>query len=176
MPLYHWEVCLEADPSARYIPFDGQAPGSVFGKHSIRLGCENDYPHAKKYALSIFPLARIVAVYETNILGDRIRQVEALKDSPELAIRDKAITNLHYHEGQFRQFFTSPFEQYAEHIGKPFTVVKETRPGKPETDESEAEDDMYLIRFEDGTEIEAFGHEVCVLDYEKCLPKFETPA
>ena len=76
MTLFHWEVCLEADKSAQYIPFDGQAPGSVVGKHSIRLGCENDYSYAKEYALSIFPLARIVAVYETNILGDRIRQIE----------------------------------------------------------------------------------------------------
>lgn len=91
-------------------------------------------------------------------------------DSPEIARRDRAITVLYYREGQFRQFFTSPFQQYAEHVGKPFTVVREIRPLTLATDETEGEDDMYLIRFEDGTEIEAFGHEVCVLDYEQCLP------
>jgi len=35
---------------------------------------------------------------------------------------------------------------------------------------------MYLIRLEGKIEIEAFGHEVCVLDYENCVPKLETPA
>jgi len=99
-----------------------------------------------------------------------------MTDSPEIARRDSRITALNYHEGKFRKFFTSPFQQHAAHVGKSFQMVKEIRPIKLETDESEAEDDMYLIRFEDGTEIEAFGHEVCVLDYEKCVPKLETPA
>lgn len=94
------------------------------------------------------------------------------QDTPEMAKRDAAITSLHYHEGQFRQFFTSPFKQYAEHIGKPFTVVKQIREMKCAPENEDGEDDMYLIRFEDGTEIEAFGHEVCVLQYDKCFPDF----
>lgn len=94
-----------------------------------------------------------------------------MMDSPEIAQRDKAITVLNYHEGNFRQYFTSPFEQYASHVGKPFIVVEQTQFSKPETEDSDPLEDMYLIRFEDGTEIEAFGHEVCVLEYDKCLPK-----
>lgn len=93
-------------------------------------------------------------------------------DSEEKAKRDAAITVLHYKEGQFRQFFTSPFVEYKERIGQRFTVVREIRPAKLPTEEEEGEDDMYLIRFEDGTEIDAFGHEVCILNYEKCHPRF----
>jgi len=91
-------------------------------------------------------------------------------DSPEIAKRDRVITTLHYENDQFRQFFTSPFDQYAEHVGKAFTVIKKTQEFKNATDHEEGKEDMYLIRFEDGTEIEAFGHEVCILDYEKCYP------
>lgn len=92
-------------------------------------------------------------------------------DSTQQAQRDAKISSFDYQEGVFRQFFTTPFEQYAEHIGKQFEVVKQTRPGQDETDKQEAEDDMYLIRFLDGLEIDTFGHEVCVLNYDKCLPK-----
>lgn len=91
-------------------------------------------------------------------------------DSSEKAMRDRVITNLDYHEGQFRQFFTSPFEQYAEYIGEPFTVIRQIRELQLPTEDMDGEDDMYLIRFADGTEIEAFGHEVCILNYERCLP------
>jgi len=94
-----------------------------------------------------------------------------MKDSPEIAHRDKIITVLNYHEGQFREFFTSPYRQYAEHIGKPFHVVKKIQPSKEETENSDGQEVMYLIRLEGKIEIEAFGHEVCVLDYENCVPK-----
>lgn len=97
-----------------------------------------------------------------------------MTDSKELAIRDSKITCFDYHEGLFREFFTSPYEQYAPRIGQKFSVVEQLRPSKEETETSEAEDDMYKIRFEDGEEISVFGHEVCQLIYEKCKPVFES--
>lgn len=95
-------------------------------------------------------------------------------DSPELAIRDKIITSLHYKEGVFRKFFTSPFQEFKRFVGKPFIVLNQIRPLKIETDDSEAEDDMYQIQFDDGTIIDAFGHEICQLEYQKCSPKLDT--
>jgi hypothetical protein len=70
----------------------------------------------------------------------------------------------HYVPGVFRERFVSPFEQYADRVGQRFTVVRQTQALKPAADEEDGAEDMYLIRFEDGTEIEAFGHEVCVWD------------
>jgi hypothetical protein len=96
-------------------------------------------------------------------------------DTAERAKADSRITVLDYDDTKFRGFFTSPFDQYAEHIGKPFTVVRQIRPLKLATDEEEGEDDMYEIRFEDGTTIEVFGHEVCILHYDKCK-RCEDPA
>lgn len=74
--LKHWEVLLKADYSRTgYIPFAGDYPGSTRDYHIIRLGTEQDYPHAIEWALGIFPEAKVVEVWETNILCDRIRQV-----------------------------------------------------------------------------------------------------
>ena len=92
----------------------------------------------------------------------------AFQDSPKRAKEDQFITVLHYMEGVFRSHFTSPFEQYHKHVGKPFTVLHRIRPSRAESSRHDAEDDMYMIRFADGTEIEAFGHEVCILNYAKC--------
>lgn len=93
-----------------------------------------------------------------------------MQDSAEKAIRDRVIRYFDYKDGVFRRFFTSPFEQFAQHVGKPFVVVKQTRALKLATDDECGEDDMYFIRFDDGVMIEAFGHEVCVLNYGKCIP------
>ena len=90
-------------------------------------------------------------------------------DSPEKAKADSALTVLSYQEDQFRQFFTSPFDQYKDRIGQSFTVF-----GHDEKAEKEVVADggnfeeMYLIRFEDNTEITAWGHEVCLLNYDEC--------
>lgn len=65
-----------------------------------------------------------------------------------------------YVPGEFRERFVSPYEQYADRIGQPFTVV-ETVPADPDDEESVA---MYRIRFEDGEVIEAWGEEVCIED------------
>jgi hypothetical protein len=62
--------------------------------------------------------------------------------------------------GVFRERFVSPYEQYADRIGQKFAVVKQTQELAPDADEPQ--EDMYLIRFEDGTEITAWGIEVCV--------------
>jgi hypothetical protein len=90
------------------------------------------------------------------------------QDSPEQAQADARLTELAYDDGKFRSFFTTPFSQYKEHIGKHFVVVKQTRELKLSTEDEDGEDDMYLIRFDDGVEIEAWGHEVCVLDCSRC--------
>ncbi len=89
------------------------------------------------------------------------------RDSPEYARSDRTIHRFDYKPGVFRSFFTTPFEQYKEHLGEHFTVVKQLPDS--EAEEGGQGEDMYLIRFDDGTEIEAWGHEVCVLNYRKCL-------
>lgn len=96
--------------------------------------------------------------------------VAKFKDSVDKAKRDRQITTLHYHEGVFREFFTTPYSDQSKHVGKKFDVIIQTR--KSGMEDGEHVDDMYLIRFEDGTEIQAYGHEVCVLDYERCHPVF----
>jgi len=71
-----------------------------------------------------------------------------------------------YTPGNFRQTFRTPFEQYAHRIGHKFTVVKEYTheelfgPGGL-LEGWEEGDTMYRIRFEDGSEIVAWGEEVC---------------
>jgi hypothetical protein len=91
--------------------------------------------------------------------------LDVFVDTPEQAEKDRSITNLDYEPGVFRRYFTSPFDQYKERIGQAFTVL-----GRDEEAEAglENHEDMYRIRFEDGTEITAWGHEVCVLNYENC--------
>jgi hypothetical protein len=93
---------------------------------------------------------------------------EKFVDTPDKAKQDAALTSLDYKHGEFRKYFTSPYDQYKEHIGKAFTVIRQTQSLKLATDEEEGKDDMYLIKLETGEEIEAFGHEVCVLNYSKC--------
>lgn len=61
-----------------------------------------------------------------------------------------------YADGNFRQTFRSPFEQYQHRIGHAFTVV-----GSWVNNELEEPEIMYRIRFEDGAEIDAWGMEVC---------------
>lgn len=97
-----------------------------------------------------------------------------MQDSKELAIRDAQIRNFEYTPGVFRQYFTSPFNQYEDYVGKPFKVLRIIRPLTPSTENSDGEDDMYSIEFTDcGTKIDAYGHEVCQLKYESCFPIFE---
>lgn len=88
-------------------------------------------------------------------------------DSAEQAGDDALFTRFDYHEDQFRRFFTTPYEQFKAFIGKPFTVVNRLKNSEDAAGgEGEA---MYRIRFDaDGAEINAYGHEVCVLDYGKC--------
>lgn len=56
-----------------------------------------------------------------------------------------------------RSTFASPYEQYAERRGEPFTLLGEI-PAEGHHDEECSP--MYLIRFDDGTEIEAWPEEV----------------
>ena len=91
-------------------------------------------------------------------------------DSPKQAHRDTKIQNFHYEDKVFRQFFTTPFEQYKTYVGESFEVVRQIQELKFATDDEDGEDDMYVIRFNDGVEIEAYGHEICQLDYDKCTP------
>jgi len=89
-----------------------------------------------------------------------------MKDSPEQAKADAALTVFDYYPGVFRKYFTSPFEQYADRVGQPFTVLRSLQDEGMDGDEWV--EDMYTIRFEDGEEIEAWGHEVCELRSEAC--------
>lgn len=76
--LTHWEITLEADPT-RYIPFRGDYPGAVRGRHVLRYGTERDQSHAVRWALEVFPLAKVVEVWETTILGRRLQQMPVTK-------------------------------------------------------------------------------------------------
>lgn len=97
-----------------------------------------------------------------------------MQDSKELAIRDAQIRSFEYNPGVFRKYFTSPFNQYKDFVGKPFKVLKTIQPLIPETENFDTEETMYHIEFTDcNTKIDAFGHEVCQLQYELCIPKFE---
>lgn len=66
-----------------------------------------------------------------------------------------------YTVGNFRKTFRTPFLEYAHRIGHNFTVIRELT--DKEKDLEDNSDLMYLIRFEDGSEIVAWGEEVCEL-------------
>ena len=65
---------------------------------------------------------------------------------------------INYEKAGFRTLFCSPFEQYTQHVGKPFRVIRYMADKVLPLDEPE---DMYLIEI-DGQEIEAWGYEVCM--------------
>lgn len=65
---------------------------------------------------------------------------------------------VNYTPGNFRKTFRTPFEQYAHRIGHEFKVVRELSTEEKNLDVDEP---MYLIRFGDGSEIVAWGEEVC---------------
>lgn len=125
----------------------------------VLLGCNPSYKLRHTKGL----------IGKSRVLKRWLREIAAaFQDSPERAKQDRRLTNLHYEPGCFRSFFTTPFEQYAEHVGKRFVVLQHTLKGHPETDTKEAQEDMYRIQFDDGVEIPAFGHEVCILNYARC--------
>ena len=64
----------------------------------------------------------------------------------------------------FWERFVSPFEQYGYHVGQRFTVLGRDLEAEGKLEEHEF---MYRIRFEDATEITAWGEEVCVASDEK---------
>lgn len=84
------------------------------------------------------------------------------QDTPEQAWKDQVRGIYDYEPECFRRFFTSPFEQYHEHVGKSFIVIRRLPDAEPAEEGSPGED-MYLIQVETGEEIQAFGHEVCLL-------------
>ena len=64
----------------------------------------------------------------------------------------------------FRERFVSPFEQYAGRVGQRFTVLGRDYESEDKLEEHEF---MYKIRFEDATEITAWGEEVCIADEKR---------
>ena len=71
------------------------------------------------------------------------------------------LTAYEYVEGQFRDEFVSPFEQYAQYRGRRFEVVRAI-PAEEATPDFDDPVPMYVIRFENGTQINAWSEEVCV--------------
>lgn len=59
---------------------------------------------------------------------------------------------------QFRKTFTTPYSQYVDRDGQPFEVVRTITEPEPGFDAESLP--MHVIRFEDGTEIEAWPEEV----------------
>lgn len=91
------------------------------------------------------------------------------------------MTKTNYHEeckksdwsyipNKFRTHFVSPFDQYARYIGKRFTVLGPDKESSKDLDDFEY---TYKIRFKDGTEITAWGEEVCVADPDPPLYDYE---
>ncbi len=99
----------------------------------------------------------------TAIVASVIAEKMQFIDSPEKAELDRGIHSFEYTSGLFRKYFTSPFTQYKQYVGKEFKVIRQIH-----IDE-ENDEDAYLIEFiDDGACIEAWGHEVCVLNYAEC--------
>lgn len=76
--MFHFEIVMCADAEHGYLPFREDYGGiDKPGWHCLRLGpadqssLEAGVEESKRYALSIFPKAEIVEIWETNILGDR---------------------------------------------------------------------------------------------------------
>lgn len=59
---------------------------------------------------------------------------------------------------QFRTHFASPYDQYRDRVGQAFTHVRTI--DQPDATHDEEVLPMHVIRFEDGTEIEAWPEEV----------------
>jgi len=57
---------------------------------------------------------------------------------------------------KFRETFTTPYSQYADREGQPFAVIRQLSDKKRDPEVGV----LYLIRFEDGTEIHAWPEEV----------------
>lgn len=64
---------------------------------------------------------------------------------------------------KMRETYESPYQQYKERIGQKFSLVR-VIPAEEATPDYDTPEPMYLIRFEDGEEIEAWEEEVFVLD------------
>lgn len=59
---------------------------------------------------------------------------------------------------ELRESFWTPYEQMQEHIGKKFDVVRELT--AEEIGDSKCEGELFKIRLEDGTEIDAWFEEI----------------
>jgi hypothetical protein len=88
-----------------------------------------------------------------------------MKDTVEQAQEDRSLNSFDYFPDVFRTYYTTPYQQYKDKVGMKFEVL-----GHDVEAENDLEDfeEMYRIRLEDGSEITAWGHEVCVLDYKDC--------
>lgn len=86
-----------------------------------------------------------------------------MQDSPELAKQDSLLTHFDYKPDVFRKYFTTPFMQYREHIGKTFTVLDAAHAARSQL---ESYEHMYTIKLSSGEIIIAWGHEVCELNRE----------
>jgi hypothetical protein len=125
------------------------------------------HPHGGSYADHFEGHAPLTAG-EIDALCERLNERGNPADDEreiEAAREESFKTSWPYVPGVFRKRFVSPFDQYADRVGQRFTVVRTYTPaetaalcGVPEEEAQE----MYRIRFEDGTEIDAWAEEVCV--------------
>lgn len=92
-----------------------------------------------------------------------LEEPKRYKDTPGQAEDDARLTSFFYDKTKFRKYFTTPYQQYAKYIGMPFKVIR--RDAKAS---KEAGEDIFLIKFADGTKISAWGLEVCKLNRRKC--------
>ena len=90
-------------------------------------------------------------------------------DTAEQAKLDVKLRCFDHKPAEFRQFFTSPYEQYAERVGESFKVLgPNTQVDAEIISDGGNPEDTYNIEFADGTTITAWGHEVCQLIRENC--------
>lgn len=101
-------------------------------------------------------------------IPDGYMPLSSATDTVEDAHADRKVSVYDYEPDSFRRFFTTPFDEFAERIGEPFTVIGHETEDERSMANDGAFEDLYRIRFADGQEISAYGHEVCVLNRDKC--------
>lgn len=70
---------------------------------------------------------------------------------------------------KLRETFQSPYDQYRERIGQPFTLIREIT--EPDAGHDAEVLPMYVIRFPDGEEIEAWPEEVDADELWQPIPR-----
>ena len=89
-------------------------------------------------------------------------------DTPEQARIDCRLQSYDYTPEVFRKYFTSPYQQHGQHVGRPFTVVTREPHAEGLDEGTTALLCTSFVSRGDALEITAWGHEVCQLMGAHC--------